>query len=86
MTDRTEEQIARDKAAVDAMKNAKSNMDSALSRIAALESALMAARDDLGRVKAFIGAGAYAYPDGNNRQSVHDYIGTMVARATKALG
>jgi len=86
MSDRTEEQIARDKAAVDAMRNAKSNMDAALARIATLESALTSARGDLGRAKAFIGQGAYAYPDGSNRVSVHDYIDSMIARATKALG
>ena len=84
MTEKTEEQIAKEKAAVEAMRNARANMDAALSRIVTLESALSAARDDLTRTKQYIGAGAYTYGD-NNRQTVHAYIDTMIVRASKAL-
>jgi hypothetical protein len=86
MTDATEEKIARDKAAVDAMRNAKSNMDAALARIATLEQALSYARDNLGRTKQYIGASNYVWSSSSERQTVHDAIDTMVAHATKALG
>lgn len=36
-TEKTEEQIAKEKAAVEAMRDAKSNMDAALTRITDLE-------------------------------------------------
>lgn len=84
--EKTEEQIARDKAAVEAMRNAKSNMDTALSRIAALESALAYARDNLVRTKGYIGAANYTYPSSGNAKTVHATIDDMVAHATKALG
>ena len=85
MTDATEEKIARDKAAVDAMRNAKSNMDAALARIATLEAGLERARANLTRTKDYIGRGAYTYP-GNVSRLVHDAIDEMAAEAAKALG
>ena len=85
MTDATEEKIARDKAAVDAMRNAKSNMDAALARINTLECALERARANLTRTKDYIGRGAYIYP-GNVSRPVHDAIDEMAADAAKALG
>ena len=85
MTDATEEKIARDKAAVEAMRNAKSNMDAALTRIATLESALGTARDNLRLTKDYIGRGAYTYP-GNVSRTCHDAIDEMIAKAAKALG
>lgn len=86
MTDVSEEKIARDKAAVDAMRNAKSNMDAALTRISTLEAALGRARDDLTRTKSFIGTHVYTYGASGNQRTVHDYIDDMVSSATKALG
>lgn len=85
MTDATEEKIARDKAAVDAMRNAKSNMDAALARISALESALQNARDHLLQSKGYIAAGVYTYP-GQSQSTVHDRIDGYIAAANKALG
>lgn len=82
MSEKTEEQIAKEKAAVDAMRNARANMDAALCRIVTLEHALRAARDNLGRTKTFIGPGVYVY---EGRQTVHAAIDEMVARASKAL-
>jgi hypothetical protein len=86
MTDAHDEKVARDKAAVDAMRNAKSNMDAALARITTLEQALTYARDNLGRTKQYIGASNYVWSGSNERQSVHDAIDQMVSHATKALG
>lgn len=56
MTDITEEKVARDKAAVDAMRNAKANMDYALTRISTLERALKDARDAIAHAKGYIAA------------------------------
>lgn len=86
MAEATEEKIARDKAAVDAMRNAKSNMDAALARITTLEQALAYARDNLVRTKQYIGAPNYTYPASGNAVTVHASIDAMVAHATKALG
>lgn len=87
MIDRTEEQIARDKAAVDAMRNAKSNMDAALVRITTLESALKYARDNLTNTKQWVSASVYTYTgSGRDQKSVHAVIDDAVAHATKALG
>lgn len=83
MTEKTEEQIARERAAVDAMRNAKANMDAALARIASLEEGLKTARHDLTRVKDYVGRSAYVY---GGQQTAHDSIDDMIARATKALG
>lgn len=85
MSDVTEEKIARDKAAVDAMRNAKSNMDYALARISTLESALNNARDAIRQAKGYIAAGVYTYP-GQHQSTVHDRLDAYIAAADKALG
>lgn len=87
MTDRTEEQIARDKAAVDAMRNAKSNMDAALARITTLEGALKYARDNLTAAKQWVSPNCYTYTgSGRDQRTVHAFVDEAVAHATKALG
>jgi len=83
VTEVSEEKIARDKAAVDAMRNAKSNMDAALARISTLETALAYARDNLSRVKGYISPNVYTY---GAQGTVHAAIDDMIAHAAKALG
>lgn len=85
MTDKTEEQIAKDKAAVDAMKNAKANMDATLSRVSALENALGRAINDLRRAKQDISPNVYCYPSDNNRTTVHSRIDAEIALLAKVL-
>lgn len=83
--DKTEEQVARDKAAVDAMKNAKANMDSALKRIETLELMLNRAIGDLRRAKSDISPTVYCYPNGSDKQTVHARIDAELAYLSKAL-
>ena len=86
MTNKTEEQVAKDKAAVEAMRNAKANMDTALGRIAGLENALSRAIEDLKRAKRDISPGVYCYPDGGrNQQTVHARIDAEIASHAKVL-
>lgn len=83
MTDMTEEDIARQKAAIDAMGNAKKHMSVALDRIAFLETALKNAADALARMKQFIGSGCYPY---ESRKTLHQVIDDEVAEARRKLG
>ena len=55
MTDKTEAQIEREKQAVAAMANAKSNMMAALDRIKTLENALFRASNALSSMKNYVG-------------------------------
>jgi phage-related tail protein len=84
MTD--EERAAANKAAVDAMKNAKANMGIALERIAALESALGSALSALRQAKDDISPRVYAYKaDNQNQQTVHARIDAQIASLSKVL-
>jgi len=56
MTDKTEAQIDREKAAVAAMTNAKSNMNDVLARVATLERALTNAQSAISRLKRHVGS------------------------------
>jgi hypothetical protein len=56
MTDKTEAQIDREKAAVAAMTNAKSNMNDVLARVATLERALANATSAISRLKRHVGS------------------------------
>lgn len=85
MTDKTEEQIAKEKASVDAMKNAKSNMDAAISRISSLELALGRAVNDLIRAKNNISPNVYCYPSGGTPMLVHQRIDAEIAALRKVL-
>ena len=84
MTDKTEEKIAKERAAVEAMRNAKANMTVAISRIETLERALKCAQDALTQCKGYIGASAYTWGD-NNRITCHDKINNAVADIAKVL-
>ena len=57
--EKTEEQIAKERAAVDSMRGATKNMSFAISRIDTLEWALKAARAALVRAKGYIGEDVY---------------------------
>jgi len=81
--DKTEEQIAKERAAVEAMKNAKANMDGALQRIATLERALGTAREGLIKAKSYIPADAYGYRSEKTRR---DEIDEIIATVGKAFG
>jgi hypothetical protein len=83
MVEKTEEQIAADKAALDAMRNARAHMNGAISRIETLESALRSAVHGLREAKGFTPSSAYVY---GGAKSVHDKIDEAIAAANKALG
>lgn len=85
MTEKSEEQIAKEKEAIDRMRGAQAAMKAALDRIADLERALVAARDDLTRCKAYVGPSTYVWTN-NDRITVPEQIDRYAAEATKALG
>lgn len=70
MTDKTEEQIARERAHVAAMKNAQASMTAVLSLTGA---------------KRYISPDVYTYP-GSAQMTVHGRIDQQVADANKVLG
>lgn len=83
MTDKTEDQVMRDKAAVEAMRHAKANMTQVLDRIDALERALRMATERMRNLKPNIPANAYPY---KGEVSIHAQIDGYIADALKALG
>lgn len=84
MTD--EERIAANKAAIEAMKNAKANMGTAIDRIVQLERALGEAISGLRQAKDYISSNVYAYKlDNQNQQTVHARIDAQIASISKVL-
>jgi phosphatidylserine/phosphatidylglycerophosphate/cardiolipin synthase-like enzyme len=60
--EKTAEQLERERVAVAAMANAKSNMTAALDRIQTLERALSSAKHSIGVLKGYVAPSAYTYP------------------------
>jgi hypothetical protein len=85
-TDKSEEQIAKEREAVEAMRNAKANMSAALDRISSLEGALKATIDNLGRARGYISPSVYTYPVSNSSLTVHAQINGWIAAAQAKLG
>lgn len=84
--DKTEAQIEREKTAVAAMANAKSNMATALDRIATLEQALKHASHHLGQLKYHVGDHSKIdMHDNRPPVFVKTYIGDAQAAITKVL-
>jgi hypothetical protein len=83
--EKTEEQIARDRAAVEAMRNAKSNMGAALDRIDTLERALRLASGNISSLKSYIAPGAYTYPVQGNSRKCTDIADDAMAAIAKVL-
>ena len=87
MSEKSEEQINREREAVEAMRNAKANMTAALDRIATLENALKETIANLGRAKGYISASVYSYPISNKGvETVHSQIDRWIAGANAKLG
>lgn len=84
MTDKTEDQIAKEKSAVDSMKNAKANMATAIDRIETLETMLRAAKSELRSMKNYVGQSAVSSSAGD-RMTVHQVIDHTIARIDKVL-
>jgi hypothetical protein len=84
--DASEEKIARDKAAIDAMKNAKVNMGAALDRVAVLERTLSSAISSLRQAEENISPKVYCYQtDGQKNRTVHESIEAQIAEYSKVL-
>ena len=83
MAEITDEQIAKDRAAVEAMKNARANMDASLNRIRTLENTLHDARRSIGLYKTYVPAAAYSY---GGKDRLHDVMDQSIAEITKVLG
>lgn len=83
MTD--EERAAANKAAVDAMKNAKANMGTVLERVDTLERALRVAGQNIASLKSYVAPGAYTYPISGNSKKAVDLFDDAVAAINKVL-
>lgn len=84
MTEKTEEQVAKEKAAVDSMRNAKANMEATLSRIGTLERALSTAISHMRGHKDYVPTSAHLY--GATGKTLHATIDEHIAEAARALG
>ena len=82
MTDKTDEQVAKEKAAVDAMRNARGNMATVLDRVGSLEAALRDAAGQLDEAAKHM-PNAYRY---ESRQTLKEYYGEQAIKARKVLG
>lgn len=79
-TEKSEEQIVREKKAVDQLRGAKSAMEQALDRINDLERVLKRAREHLVECKRYISPEVYTYREGATKQeTVHQKIAGWVA-------
>ena len=85
MSEKSEEQVAKEREAVEAMRNAKANMTSALDRISTLESALRSAIDGLLRARGYVSPTVYTYPS-DKRETVHAELDRYIASARAKLG
>jgi hypothetical protein len=84
--DKSEEQIAKEREAVEAMRNAKANMSAALDRIATLESALKLTIANLSQARTYISPSVYIYPIPGSNVTVHTQIDQWIAAAQAKLG
>jgi hypothetical protein len=85
MTD--EENAAKARAQVAAMKNAQAAMSAVLEHNAKLTSSLKIACDALASAKQYISGEVYCWKsDGQAQQKVHSRIDAQVTEARKALG
>jgi hypothetical protein len=85
MTDKTEEKIAQERAAVEAMRNAKSNMAATLARIETLERALESAKQSIARLKGYIAPCVYTYPVSGNSRTCTSEADDAIAAISKVL-
>lgn len=83
--DKTDDQIARERASVDAMRNAKANMATVLDRVATLEQALKSASSTIGALKGYIAPGAYTYPHNNSARKCTEIADDGIAAIAKVL-
>lgn len=83
--EKTDDQIARERASVEAMKNAKANMATVLDRVETLERALKTASSTMSTLKGFIAPGAYTYPVSGNSRKCIDLADDGIAAIAKVL-
>ena len=86
MTDKTEEQLARERAAVASMSSAKANMENALNRIQSLEAALRSASRSITTLKGFIAPQVYTYSVNGNSRTCTAVADDAIAEIAKVLG
>lgn len=83
--EKTEAQIEKEKQAVAAMANAKSNMAAALDRIKTLETALRSASGTISTLKGYIAPNVYTYPVQGNSRRCTDHADAAIAEIAKVL-
>lgn len=81
MSDKTDDQIAKEKAAVEAMRNARSNMAAVLDRVSTLEKALRDAAGQLDEAAKQM-PNAYAY---ESRHTLKEYYAKQAENARRVL-
>lgn len=83
--EKTEDQIARERASVEAMRNAKANMTTVLDRVATLERALDSAKGTIATLKGYIAPGVYTYPVSGSSRKCTDIADDAIAAIAKVL-
>lgn len=83
--DKTDEKIAQERAAVEAMRHAKSNMTATLDRIGTLERALRDAASTMSSLKSYIAPQAYVYPVSGNSRKCTEIADDAMAAIAKVL-
>lgn len=84
MTDKTDEQIEKEKQAVAAMRNARANMDAALERISRLETVARNAKAAIQILKSHTGASSHMTLK-EQQVPVHNFIAIEIAKIDAAL-
>lgn len=82
MSTTDEERIAKEKASLDAMRNARANMADAIGRIETLERALGAACSFIDDMKRYVPKDAYGY---QSTKTIHDTISENNDKFRRAL-
>lgn len=87
MTEKSEEQVAKEKAAVDSLRNVRANMATAFERIETLERALRTAIDHMNEHLKWVSPSVYGFEGGSgNGKSCQSIIRDHIAAAAKVVG
>lgn len=86
MADKTEEQIAAEKAAVASLRGAKANIETVLARCVTLENALRVAGENLRHAKNYVGERAYIYGTNGPTKAIRDHLEDQAQAALKLVG
>lgn len=83
--EKNEATIAAERASVEAMKNAKSNMTNVLARVETLERSLSSAMSTISTLKGYIAPNVYTYPVSGSSKKCTEIADAAIADIAKVL-